>query len=434
MRPIGYPHCYALTGVHKSGNSWLARLLEACPGMTSPPLGAAPRLDYVVDFVNRYFQLTGVALDPEAVARRLYQSSNGAPAFEPVNPEAFKACLRPLARIMKFSLVKAEQHSELLVGNLVECLYRKLTAPDSEEGQRGALHVAPAKHLPLVSLRARFPGYRVIWIQRDPRDVIISWLYHDLGTLSYEKMHWFSHENWWLRRSGLVWARRDWLKQAVAARASEICQFYKQSLPYLDCAGCADCLVVRYERLLDHFDAEFSRVLGFLELDLSAGEIASIQERYSFRAVTGGDIEVKDAHVRKGQAGDWRNYFAASWADYLPAEFFALLIELGYERSDRWRADLPAKAPCHFDLSRFRISSSATKCFIDRWLDDEALQRAFPRACTDFGPHSYFAWLEGNPETRVRRWFRVASVLAKRWNACAIPDKAPHPADILMGY
>lgn len=431
MRETG--RLYALTGVHKSGNSWLARLLTDFPQVTRAPLGVPPRLDFIARIADEYLRRTGVVLHAEYLARRLYDPAD-LPELEDVDAAALKESLRPLASSLKFSLAKADRHAELCVGALIESLFARLTKSGPHEGEAGVCHVAPSKHLPLDRLRERFPGSRVIWIQRDPRDVLISWLYHDLGVLSYDKMLWFCHESWWDRRAGRVRLRSDWLKQALGARAEAVCRFYRESLPFVNVAGTAHCLIVRYERLLDDFEAEFGKVLDFLEIAATREEVTRIKERFSFRAITGGELEIKNAHVRKGQAGDWRNYFDAGWPKLLPADFLALVRELGYEDSQGWLDALPAQAPLTFDLSRFRIHESATKTFSERWLADDNLQKAFPHACTDFGADSFFDWLQRSSDAGVRRWFRVAETLAERWNARAHANKVRHPADMLMGY
>jgi Sulfotransferase domain len=55
--------------------------------------------------------------------------------------------------------------------------------------------ICAAKHVPIDSLRRTFEQARIFWVIRDPRDVLISYFYHDLASLGLEKLNWLVKAN-----------------------------------------------------------------------------------------------------------------------------------------------------------------------------------------------------------------------------------------------
>ncbi|HSG82326.1 MAG TPA: sulfotransferase domain-containing protein [Gemmatimonadota bacterium] len=102
----------------------------------------------------------------------------------------------------------------------------------------------------------------------------------------------------------------------------------------------ADKLVnVRYEELLNDTATELTRVLT-----AAAGEppnpaaVAEVVGKYSFDAQAGRRRGEEDSSsfLRKGVAGDWRNYFSAEAAQTFDRHAGDILIRLGYEDDRSW--------------------------------------------------------------------------------------------------
>ncbi len=66
--------------------------------------------------------------------------------------------------------------------------------------------------------------------------------------------------------------------------------------------------VVFYERLLHVFDAEFADLLAYLDMDLDDRIVAKIKDAVSFESMKSQDPH----HVRKGEAGEWRQLLTAA--------------------------------------------------------------------------------------------------------------------------
>jgi hypothetical protein len=96
-------------------------------------------------------------------------------------------------------------------------------------------------------------------------------------------------------------------------------------------------MVVRYEDLIGAGSAaEFTKI--FLHCDIPIGGVALQQllERYSFNRMSGGRArgdEDKLSKYRKGQAGDWVNYFTPAVQSRYDAVTGDLTAILGYPAS-----------------------------------------------------------------------------------------------------
>ena len=99
--------------------------------------------------------------------------------------------------------------------------------------------------------------------------------------------------------------------------------------------------VVRYEDLLVDAATELRSILAFLGTSEDDAAIARIVKDRSFESATGGTAEQRNSMIRKGQAGDWANYFDRELLDALGRPFVDLVRELGYEENDEWTKAVP---------------------------------------------------------------------------------------------
>ncbi|MEZ6317896.1 MAG: sulfotransferase domain-containing protein [Phycisphaerales bacterium] len=183
----------------------------------------------------------------------------------------------------------------------------------------------------------------VIHVLRDGRDVLVSWTHHQLkrartgeGGLAgrmgeqvaaYERNaeHFLEHpehllsDESWVRQIARQWgarnlADRDTIESARAGRT-----------PYRVHA-------LRYEDLLADVERERVGMYRFLALD--PDEAAPLES--GVKTGAGFESESPGAFNRKGEAGDWKNYFTGDARRWFKEEAGSALIELGYEERNDW--------------------------------------------------------------------------------------------------
>jgi hypothetical protein len=97
--------------------------------------------------------------------------------------------------------------------------------------------------------------------------------------------------------------------------------------------------IIRYESLLKDPSKVLAEAINEVcKVRPDMDRLRAISEKYAFKNLTGrnpGD-ENKLSFLRKGIAGDWKNYFSKE-AKWVFNRFAGLeLIKLGYETDDKW--------------------------------------------------------------------------------------------------
>jgi len=182
------------------------------------------------------------------------------------------------------------------------------------------------------------PGAPVIWLYRDGRDVLVSWMYHllrtdtavmgggdrmraafgdDYDALKADPAFFEEHPEKLLANEALVREMsRDWARQVWHDR---------EQLDRLEGDGLA--LRVRYEDLLADTETMRHKMYRFLGLDP-----ADAKPIGSDKCTTPGFKEGAGSFYRNGEAGDWKNYFLTSETDrWFTEEAGDALAALGYE-------------------------------------------------------------------------------------------------------
>lgn len=95
--------------------------------------------------------------------------------------------------------------------------------------------------------------------------------------------------------------------------------------------------IYKYEDLLTH---DLQILIPLLSKTLQISETFAEQAilAHRFESLTGrkpGEEKI-EAHERKGQAGDWKNYFTDAIKDYFKEKFGHLIIQAGYELNNNW--------------------------------------------------------------------------------------------------
>jgi hypothetical protein len=167
---------------------------------------------------------------------------------------------------------------------------------------------------------------KFVTVIRDPRDVIVSSSFY-LARLPEDQGGW----------------GEDFLNLEVSERIMRIIEngdFLRLRLR--DWFQCPYAYKVRYEKLLSDPIGELERLLSFLNVDVSQNFIRLVADKNSFKAQTGRSRgkEDKDAFLRKGISGDWRNYFNGevkrAFKHSCDGDWNSLLVTLGYEKNQDW--------------------------------------------------------------------------------------------------
>lgn len=167
----------------------------------------------------------------------------------------------------------------------------------------------------------------VILTLRDPRDVVISNMFHARRVPKhpfYEEMQLLNYDEGIM---ACIEGRPKLLSIGVQMNVTQ--SWLDKSFPY--------CLV-KYEDLIDAPYREMARVYQFLGFPLKPRLFKKIVWRNQFEQVTGrkrGE-ENTQAHLRKGIVGDWRNYFTEAHKQRFKELAGNILIDLGYEKDLDW--------------------------------------------------------------------------------------------------
>jgi hypothetical protein len=393
---------FILTGCPKSGTHWIQELLFRLKSVTiraanrdlpRPPI---PARHLVED------QRLVSALDRAGVSRDSFlkkwinpREPGGLPPRDPDRRDLSER----LAVVLKSIL---NRHTPISP----EVISKVLSPPDRRgaAGRKGLACIA--RHIPVDTLRRTFPSFKVVNIVRDPRDVMVSAFYHRLSHLNLEEKEIFCRRD---GRTGKVGLNPDWKRPFFSWHVDLLYDFY--SGWSLD----ESCRVVRFEDLLVDAVAEVGAILDFLEVEEDPAVVRSVVEKYSFERRTGGMEERRHSLIRKGQAGDWRNYFDRELLGILGRPFRDLLVRLGYEKDDRWADKVPERAPREWDFARFRLKRSTCVTFMSVWRNSAELQERYPVPLEYGSDDCFYTWLRRADRPRVREWFADVDELHRLW-------------------
>lgn len=176
--------------------------------------------------------------------------------------------------------------------------------------------------------------YRNVAVIRDPRDVWVSFYFHERYLEGASALYRFSDER--THAENLL----RYMRQKLAAPEKSTPWFsYGDFLK--SWKGAPDVCWLRYEGLQANAVCELRRTVEFLGLVPEDGRLAAAVEENRFDVITGrrkGEEDVT-SHKRKGIVGDWRNYFTREMGR-LVHERQPFLYDLGYERDASWLEEL----------------------------------------------------------------------------------------------
>jgi hypothetical protein len=159
---------------------------------------------------------------------------------------------------------------------------------------------------------------RVIFLYRDPRDVIAS----DLNMRKYCEGY----------RPGAPPFPDMSFDEILEWELHHLLDYYTRLLPAWVESRRDDLLQVRYEDLLADAAGQLRRAAHFLGLDVGEDRFTQIADRHDFARVTGRahGQEDKAAHARSGVVGDFRNQLAPKQQARLNDLLGETLNRLGY--------------------------------------------------------------------------------------------------------
>lgn len=188
-------------------------------------------------------------------------------------------------------------------------------------------------------------SYRMpIVVVRDPRDLFVSFYYHETR---YERREQRLEIHRYFEHDPEAPVEEDfarYLRAKLVHRTHPPFSYteFIQSWLYRP-----RVCMVRYEDLLDDCDAEMLRIVRFLRLDLDLERLAAVVEDNDFETETrkryGEGRKAGEADPtkfqRKGISGDWKNHFNAESCELIQRFEGWTLKVLGYESSRSWIDD-----------------------------------------------------------------------------------------------
>src|SRR5215211_5669849 len=192
-----------------------------------------------------------------------------------------------------------------------------------------------------------YPEAKVIHIIRDGRDQAVSMLHHvwnrstDQGGVQtlmpeeFERREIYRQDPKKLMQTGEGMFTEERLRGAARSWNARVGKTAQDGPALLG----PNYTEVRYEDLLERPNEEVERLVGFLGADTSEKAVQQAVGSASFEKLSRGRArgqEDTSSFYRKGVAGDWKNYFTERDKEIYKEEAGELLIRLGYERDLDW--------------------------------------------------------------------------------------------------
>jgi hypothetical protein len=180
---------------------------------------------------------------------------------------------------------------------------------------------------PYLSVLAQ-PRRATIFVFRDPRDVIVSHVFYATEMHPGHGMH-----HYYTEVLTNMEERIDAAIQGVQEPGSELSSIRAKYQAYLGWLDQPDVLCLRFEELILEQQAALGRMLDYLQ---GRGFTPSVERAEAIDALTDAIAPRKSGTFRKGQPGNWQEYFTQANKAHFKATAGDLLIQLGYERDNNW--------------------------------------------------------------------------------------------------
>src|SRR5829696_729703 len=317
---------FFVTGLGKSGTSWLMRTLDGHPEILCKGEGRF----FAADWRRANFDPEGT----QALASSLY--------FALLDSEYLRLWVE---RSVWAREGDAARHIDNLTRLATEhFLMRKLR----ETNKKLVGDKSPLLSADFIEEVARvYPEARVIHIIRDGRDQAVSMLHHvwnrstDQGGVQtlkpgeFERREIYRKDPKKLLQTGEGVFTEERLRGAARSWNSRVGKTAEDGPTLLG----PNYTEVRYEDLLERPNEEVGRLARFLGADTSEKAVQQAVGSASFERLSKGREQGQEdtsSFYRKGVAGDWNNYFTERDKEIYKEEAGELLIRLGYERDLDW--------------------------------------------------------------------------------------------------
>jgi hypothetical protein len=317
---------FFVTGVGKSGTSWLMRTLDGHPEILCKGEGRF----FAADWRRANFDPEGT----QALASSLYYALLHSEYLRMWVERSVWAREGDAARHLDNLTRLATEH--FLVGRLGET-NKKLVGDKSP--LLGADFIQEVSRI--------YPEAKVIHIIRDGRDQAVSMLHHvwnrstDQGGVQtlkpgeFERREIYRKDPKKLLQTGEGMFTEERLRGAARSWNARVGKTAEDGPALLG----PNYTEVRYEDLLELPNEEVGRLARFLGADTSEKAVQQAVDSASFERLSKGrerGQEDTSSFYRKGVAGDWNNYFTERDKEIYKEEAGELLIRLGYERDLDW--------------------------------------------------------------------------------------------------
>lgn len=172
------------------------------------------------------------------------------------------------------------------------------------------------------------PGRATIFVYRDPRDMIVS---HVFYAAEMHTGHWM--HRYYTEVLTTMEQRIDAAITGVDEPGAELTEIRRRYAGYLGWLEQPAVLSLRFEDLILDRSSAFNQILDYLE---SRGASLRATRPQALTALEQAVAPKKSGTFRKGQPGNWREYFTDGNKTLFKEHTGDLLVRLGYEKDDTW--------------------------------------------------------------------------------------------------
>ena len=169
--------------------------------------------------------------------------------------------------------------------------------------------------------------YKAFFMQRDPRDIVISFYF---STKYSHSLIAYIPE---MRRALEQLNFQEGLKYAID-RLEEMGLFQAQKSWVKAFGGERNLQVFNYEDFADDNFIFLKKLLDYLTILIPEEKLIELSEKHQFKGYAKGRIQGEEdiySHYRKGEPGDWKNHFSEAIMTYFTQVTGNLIEKLGYQ-------------------------------------------------------------------------------------------------------
>jgi sulfotransferase 6B1 len=172
------------------------------------------------------------------------------------------------------------------------------------------------------------PGWAVIFVYRDPRDMIVSHVFYATQMHSGHGMHTYYSE-----KLSTMEERIDAAIMGVQEPGYQLSPILDKYEGYTDWLKSPCVLCMRFEDLILDQQKTIGKILDYLS---QRGFKLTINRQTAIKALQEAVAPKRSGTFRKGQPGNWREHFTEHNKEFFKKQTGDLLISMGYEENIDW--------------------------------------------------------------------------------------------------